>query len=115
MNFSRHNAGVQQEAVAPHSTTTAHRTAPALSSGAACVSQADVYVSPAAASVSPLDARRASCALSQTRVAVPESETAEHENQDGRRSEMKYSGHNVGEQQDVVAPHFTTQVTAEVS
>ena len=35
MNFSRHNAGVQQEAVAPHSATAARRTAPALSSGAA--------------------------------------------------------------------------------
>ena len=92
MIFSGHNAGVQQDAVAPHSATAANRTAPALSSGAACVSQAAVYVSPAAARVSPLVARRASLALSQPRVAVPESETAEHENLDGRRSEINFPG-----------------------
>ena len=101
MNYSGHDAGVQQGAVAPHSTAAALRTAPASSS--------------AAARVGLLDARRASLALSQRRVVVPDRETAKNENQDGRRSEMKYSGHNVGEQQDVVAPHFTTQVTAEVS
>ena len=92
MNFSRHNAGVQQDAVAPHSVTAAHRTAPALSSGAACVSQAAVYVSPAAARVSPLVARRASLALSQPRVAVPESETAEHENKTGGGRKFTFSG-----------------------
>ena len=75
--FSGHSAGERQDAVALHSTTAAHRTAPALSSGAVCVSQAASCVSPAAARVSPLDARRASLSLSQLRVAVPESETAE--------------------------------------
>ena len=46
--------------------------------------------------------------LSQPRVAVPESETAEHENQDGRRSEITFPGHYAGVQQDAVAPHSTT-------
>ena len=91
MNFSGHNAGVQQDAVAPHSATSANRTAPALSSGPACGSPAAAYISQAAARVTLLDARRASLALSQPRVAVQESETAEHDNQDGRRSEM-FSG-----------------------
>ena len=77
MNYSGHDAGVQQGAVAPHSTAAALRTAPASSS--------------AAARVGLLDARRASLALSQPRVAVPESETAEHENQDGRRSDIYFS------------------------
>ena len=71
---SGHNAGERLDAVAPHSTTAAHRTAPALSSGAACVSQAAACVSPTAACVSPLDARRASFSPSQPRVAVPASE-----------------------------------------
>ena len=72
MNVSGHDAGVQQDAVAPHSATSAHRTAAALSSGAACVSPAGAYVSQAAARVSPLAALRASRSLSQPRVAVPE-------------------------------------------
>ena len=93
MNYSGHSSGVQQDAVALYFATAAHRTAPALFSGAACVSPAVAYVSQAADRVSPLDARRASLALSQPHAAVPESETAEHENQDGRRSEMYFSGH----------------------
>ena len=71
MNYSGHHTGVQQDAVVPHSTTDAHGTATALSSGAACVSQTAACVSPAAARVNPLDARRATLALSQPRVAVP--------------------------------------------
>ena len=107
MNFSGNNAGVQQDAVAPHSATAAHMTAPALSSGA-CVRPAAAFVSQAAARVNPLDTRRASLALSQPRVAVPESETAEHENQDGRRSEMYFSGHNARVQQNAVTPlHYS--------
>ena len=62
ITFPGHSAGVQQDAVAPY-ITAAHRTAPALSSDAACVS-------PAAARVSPLDARSASVAIFQPRVAV---------------------------------------------
>ena len=85
INFPMHNAGVQQDAGAPHSTTAVHRTAPALVSGTACVSQAADYVGPAAARVSPLDARRASLAFSQPRVALPECETDEHEFEDRRR------------------------------
>ena len=104
MNFSAHNAGVQLNAVPPHSATAAHRTAPALSSGAACVSPAAAYVRQAAARVGPLDARRASLALSQPRIAVPERDTAEHENQDGRRSEIYLSGHNAGEQRMRLRP-----------
>ena len=46
--------------------------------------------------------------LSQPRVAVPESETAEHENQDGRRSEMYFSERTAGVQRDVLTPHSTT-------
>ena len=107
MNFSGYNAGVQQDAVAPHSATSANRTAPALSSRAACVSQAAAYISQAAARVTLLDARRASLALSQPRVAVQESETAEHDNQDGRRSEIYLFGHNAGVQQEAVTPHST--------
>ena len=87
-------AGGLLDALAPHSTTAVQRAA----SGAACVSQAAFYVSPTAARVSPMDARRTSLALSQPRVAVPERETAERENQDGRWSEMYFSGHNAGVQ-----------------
>ena len=109
MNFYGHNARVQHDVVAPHSATAAHRTVRALSSGAACVSPAATYVSQAGARVSPLDARHtASLALSQPRVAVPESETAEHENQDGRRSDIYFSWHNAGVKQDAVAPHSNT-------
>ena len=91
MFLSGHIAGVQPDDVAPHSATAAHRTAPALSTGSACVNQAAAYVSPAAARVSPWmpDVPRL---LSQPRVAVPESETAEHENLDGRRSEINFPG-----------------------
>ena len=84
-NFSGHNARVQQDAVVPHSTTVADRTAPALPSGAACVS-------PAAARVSCLNAQPASLAISQPRVAVPESGTAEHEVQDRRHLEIILPG-----------------------
>ena len=55
-----------------------------------------------------MDARRALLALPQPRVAVPKSETATHENQDGRPSDIYFSGHNAGVQQDAVAPHANT-------
>ena len=92
MNFSGHNARVQQDAVAPHSAAASNRTAPALSSGAACVSQATACVSPAAARVSSLDARRTSIVLFQPRVAVLEGESAEHEFQDGWWLEIIFPG-----------------------
>ena len=113
ITFSGHSAGVQQDAVAPHSTTAAHTTTPALSAGSACVSQAAACVSPAAARVSSLDARRASLALAEPRVAVPESETVEHEFQNGRRLEINFAGNNAGAQQDAVVPHSTPLAAAQ--
>ena len=101
VNFFGHIAGVQQDVVASHSITGAHKTAPALSSGAACVSQAP-------ARVSPQDVRRASLVLSEPRGSVPESETAEHDTRDGRRSENVFPGHYARVQQGAVAPHSTT-------
>ena len=79
MNFSAQNSGVQRDAVVPHSTTDAHRIAPDLSLGAACFSQTAACICPATAIVNPLDARRASLALSQPRLSVPESEAAEQD------------------------------------
>ena len=99
ITFPGHSAGVQQDAVAPY--ITAHRTAPALSSDAACVS-------PAAARVSPLDARSASVAIFQPRVAV--SRERDCRARISRRAAFAnyFPGHNAGVQQPAVAPHSCT-------
>ena len=39
---------------------------------------------------------------------MPESDTAEHEFQDGRRFEIIFPGYIAGVQHDAVAPHSTT-------
>ena len=93
-----HNTGVQQDALAPYSITSAHKTAPALA--------------PRASRNDPLVARPARLVHSRARTAAPASETAEQAFSSGLRRPQ--DGQNFGSRPcagglpDAFAPHFTT-------